>query len=222
MLHFDTNKYREDKSALTVLESELDWADSILYDSFTEKWCTCNSTNYYATEGYFPPDRRKTVEKVAIINFLKLKNSPPLQILDIGAGTGQFLKLCSAYGHSVQGTEIPEVINSPTNELYKHYNINIFELTIKKTEKIVLPNQYDIITTARTVFDRVDNYYTSKDWIYWKENMFEYLNPNGRLFLKTNLKYYKSGVNIENQEIFNAFGLPLLGWKSCTYLFTKN
>ena len=222
MLHFDTNKYRQDRSALEITDADIAWARLVLYDTFTENWCKQNPTDYYTTEGYFPPDSRKTGEKVSIVNFLKLKDSTPLNILDIGAGAGQFLKLCAAYGHTVQGTEIPEVVNSAVSELYKHYNVDIFPLIIKKAEKIILPQQYDIITTARTVFDREDGYYTASDWLAWKDNMLEYLTPNGRLFIKTNLKYYKSGVNPENQEIIDAFGLPLLGWNSCTYIFTKN
>jgi hypothetical protein len=72
------------------------------------------------------------------------------------------------------------------------------------------------------VFDTEDEYYKSADWIEWKNQMFEYLNPNGKLFIKTNLKYFKSSIIPAQQEIVNAFGLPLLGWNSLTYLLEKN
>jgi len=222
MQQFDNAKYRQDRSSMIVSDEDMQWAKSVLYDSFVQEWLEKHPTTYYTAHGYFPPDIRKLGDAISIFNFLKLKDSPPLSILDIGAGPGLFLKLSAIHGHTVYGTEISEIINSPVNDLYKHYNIDIFELMITKSKKTILPKKYDIIVTSRTVFDTEDEYYKSADWIEWKNQMFEYLNPNGKLFIKTNLKYFKSSIIPAQQEIVNAFGLPLLGWNSLTYLLEKN
>ena len=222
MQPFDNVKYRQDRSSMIISDDDMRWAKSILYDTFVIEWLKKNPTAGYTTQGYFPPDIRKLGDAISVVNFLKLKDSPPLSILDVGAGPGLFLKLCLVHGHNVYGTEVPEIINSPVSDLYKHYNIDLFELVIKKSEKIVLPKQYDIIVASRTVFDEEDGYYKSDDWIEWKNQMFEHLNSNGKLFLKTNLKFFKNSIIPAQQEIVNAFGLPLLGWNSLTFLLKKN
>ena len=63
--------------------------------------------------------------------------------------------------------------------------------------------------------------FKEKDWHFWKDNMFDYLNPGGQLFLKTNLKFQKHVVGGMQTEIIKAFGVPIKGFNSYTYHFTK-
>jgi hypothetical protein len=51
--------------------------------------------------------------------------------------------------------------------------------------------------------------------------MFDYLNPGGQIFLKTNLKFQKSVIGGMQTEIMKAFGKPIKGFNSYTYFFEK-
>ena len=93
-----------------------------------------------------------------------------------------------------------------------------------KNEYITLPKKYDVITAFRTQFNDIRGIeFNSKDWLYWRDNMFDFLNTNGQILLKTNLKFLKPPriCKLQN-EIMKAFGKPILGWNSYTYHFTKS
>ena len=99
----------------------------------------------------------------------------------------------------------------------------MFELKVLKSKHIQLPKTYDVITAFRTQFNDIRGIeFYEKDWLYWRDNMFEFLNPGGQILLKTNLKFNKPPrIGKLQQEIMNAFGKPILGWNSYTYHFTK-
>ena len=220
----DILKYRSNRSQHTCSGRELDWARSILFDDFTSDWCEQFSDTVYAKEGYFPPKDRKTAEKVSFINSLNLKNSDKKSILDIGTGAGQFIKLCNALGHEAVGTEVQKRLDDPVNKIHTHYDLNLFELKVMKNEYITLPKKYDVITAFRTQFNDIRGIeFNSKDWLYWRDNMFDFLNTNGQILLKTNLKFLKPPrIGKLQNEIMKAFGKPILGWNSYTYHFTKS
>ena len=219
----DIAKYRSDRSQHSCSGRELDWARSILFDDFTSDWCDEHADTVYAMEGYFPPKDRKTAEKVSFINYLNLKNSNKKSILDIGTGAGQFLKLCNTIGHDTQGTEVQKRLDDPVYKIHQHYNLDLFELKVLKSKHIQLPKTYDVITAFRTQFNDIRGIeFYEKDWLYWRDNMFEFLNPGGQILLKTNLKFNKPPrIGKLQQEIMNALGKPILGWNSYTYHFTK-
>jgi SAM-dependent methyltransferase len=203
---------------------ELEWAKSILYDNFTEQWCYKNQNNYYATGGYFPPNFKKLGDKLNAIKYLNIQTDN-LKILDIGCGCGHFVKLCNALGHNAIGTEIKPVLETSIVEIHQHYQLSIKELQIEKQTEIKLDNTYDLITGLRTTFNSGDENtfsYTTKDWLFFKENMFAYLNTNGRIFLKTNLKLLKNSITLAQEEMLAAFGDPILGFNTFTYMLEKN
>ncbi len=61
-------EYRSDRHLQNSTGGELEWARAILFNDFTDQWCQEHSDTVYAMEGYFPPNDRKTSEKVAFIN----------------------------------------------------------------------------------------------------------------------------------------------------------
>jgi 2-polyprenyl-3-methyl-5-hydroxy-6-metoxy-1,4-benzoquinol methylase len=217
----DLKKYKADRSAMNITAEDALWASNILNDDFIKNWIERNPENYFAREKYYPPFEKKTNEKVAVINFLKLKNSSPKTVLDISTGAGQFIKLCKELGHDVEGTETQQKLDTTATEIHTHYGVNVFELTIQHGKEIKFEKSYDYITSLRTQFNDLGVLWTSNDWKNFKENMFDYLNPNGTLFLKTNLKIQKHDVGRKQQEMINAFGPPLLGWNSFTYCLKK-
>lgn len=218
MQAFDSFKYL-DRSALNVSPNDITWCEQLLFNQYTDRWCKDNLTHYFSVGKYYPPNAKKHQEKVAIINFLKLKNSQPLSILDIGAGAGHFLTLCKNLGHNVTGTEIPEMLSGPAIKLYNYYNLNFESLEIKSNTPLHLSKKYDLIVAARTVFD---TNWTYENYNYLKNQIFDHLNPNGRFFIKTNIKHLRTGkVQPEALEVIKAFGQPLIGWNSFTFLFQK-
>ena len=64
-------EYRSDRHLQNSTGGELEWARAILFNNFTDQWCQEHSDTVYAMEGYFPPNDRKTSEKVAFINYPK-------------------------------------------------------------------------------------------------------------------------------------------------------
>lgn len=204
-------------------DDELEWAKSILYDGFTEQWCNENQNNYYTTGGYFPPNFKKLGDKLNAIKYLNIQPGN-LKILDIGCGCGHFVKLCNVLGHTASGTEIKQVLETSIVEMHRHYALTITELQIEKQIEIKLDTTYDLITGLRTTFNSGDENtfsYTAKDWLFFKENIFSYLNNNGRVFLKTNLKLLKNSITQAQEEMIAAFGDPVLGFNTFTYVLEK-
>lgn len=223
MQAFNTKKYIADRSAFSIDQKFVDWAESTVFDQYTADWCSRYPTHYYTVERYFPPNPKKFGDQSAVINFLKLQDSPPKDILDIGTGAGYFCKLSKQLGHNAEGTEIQSILDEPIVEVYKHYDITVSELTVRKNQKIELTKDYDYITAIRSMFNYLPTheYFLEKDWLYFKDNLLEYIKPGGAIFLKTNYKFFKNSITPEQQEIVNAFGEPLLGWNSFTYFIKK-
>lgn len=219
----DLTLYRNRIQYALYSNNDLEWAKSVLYDNFTESWCANNQDNYYSTGGYFPPDFKKLGDKLNAISFLNLKQRN-LKILDVGCGCGHFVKLCNSLGHTASGTEIKTVLNTTVTEIHSHYNLDILELEIKKQTEIILPTKYDLIVGLRTTFNSGDEntfYYTAQDWLFLKENLFSFLEPKGQIFLKTNLKFLKNSITTPQKEMLSAFGDPIFGFNTFTYLLEK-
>jgi SAM-dependent methyltransferase len=220
----DLKFYRDNIRYAFYSDTELEWAKFILYGDFTEQWCKDNQDNYYATGGYFPPNFKKIGDKLNAIKYLNIHEARNLKVLDLGCGAGHFVALCNVFGHTASGTEIKPVLQTKISEIHQHYNLNVFELEITKQTAFTLPDTYDLITGLRTTFNSGDEntfYYTTKDWLDLKENLFEFLNPGGRVFLKTNLKFLKNSITIPQHEMLSAFGDPIVGFNTFTYLLEK-
>ena len=220
----DLNLYRNNKHYNLYSDSDVEWAKSILYSNFTEEWCNANQTNYYATSGYFPPNFKKTNDKLNALNALNLKSASPQKILDIGCGASHFVKLCNSLGHFAQGTEIKPVLETSITEIHNYYGTDVFELEIKRNIEFTLPSTYNIITGLRTTFNSGDEnifHFTTKDWLFLRDNLFSYLEPKGKVFFKTNLKFLKKDISIAQKEMLSAFGNPIVGFNTFTYLLEK-
>ncbi len=203
-------KHNVDTSYMTISTEDYQWANDLVFGANSLEFKSTLDAHYLQ---YFPPQEKKLNEKIASINFLDLKKQKKLEILDISTGCGHFLVLAQALGHSCQGTEIPESVNLLT-PLYKHYNLDVFSLYIEKQKEIKLSKKYDLINSGRTVFD---SGWESRDWIFLKENLMDFLQPNGRIFIKTNIKFIPDNF----RDASRALGDPIIGWNSLTYIIKK-
>ncbi len=203
-------KHNVDTSLMQISLEDQNWANSLVFDTGAMSLKSKLNEHYLQ---YFPPVEKKLNEKVASLNFLNLRDRKNLDILDLSTGCGHFLVLLKSLGHQGQGTEIPNSI-TVLQPLYDYYGLNVFPLTVEKQKEIKLPKKYQVIKSARTVFN--ENW-TTKDWEYFKENIFEYLVDDGELFLRTNIKAIPSNLN----DPSTILGNPIKGWNTLTYLLKK-
>lgn len=203
-------KHNVDVSLMEISEEDKTWGYQTVFSNESLKFKDQLDAHYLQ---YFPPQEKKLTEKIAAINFLDLKRQENQNILDISTGCGHFIALCQKLGHTCQGTEIPEslVLLDP---LYKHYKLDVAPLIISKQIEISLSKQYNLITMLRTVFDEG---WSREDWIFFKDNLFDYLLPTGKVFIKTNIKAIPSMYN----DASTILGEPIKGWNSLTYLLKK-
>ncbi len=202
-------KHNIDTSAMNISFQEKEWGYSIVFSD--NILCSKEVSGSYSQ--YFPPFEKKLSEKIAAINFLKLKEKQGLNILDIGTGCGHFPTICNRLGHKATGTEIKESLNELT-DLYRLYNLTVTELFIEKQKYIKFDQKYNLITMLRTVFDTS---WGRDDWIFLKNNLFDYLEPGGEIFIKTNIK----SLPFIKFPIEEAFGNRLPGWNSLTFHIKK-
>lgn len=202
----------KDRSAFETITADQElWAKEILLTPTVNEWAQNTNSGY---SHYLLDSQKKLGDKLATINLLKLDSPEKIKILDIGAGCGHFVKLTNMLGHNAVGTEIKSSIVE-LEPIHTYYNTKIFELEVKKQQEFKLPEKYDLITSLRIVFA---NQWSSADWIFFKENCFEYLTDNGSLFLKSNIKHKES---FEQAQVEAAFGPSLLGWNNLTFHLKK-
>ena len=214
--------FKKSHDAMMVSEEDLNWAKSLVYNEWTNKWVANKAKPDYLS--FFPPNTKKLKidEKVAIFKFLGIDQTNNKHVLDIGAGQGHFQVLCNTRGHTTIGTEIPSTVED-LNDLYAHYNVNVIpHLVIKQQPIGVHFGKYDYITSLRVTFDHETGTvpcWRKEDWDFLKEDLFSHLNTNGILFLKTNLKY---ALKDPQQAAMASLGEPLPGWNSLTFILKKN
>jgi len=203
-------KHNVDSSLMQVSGADISWAHNIIFNNDALVYKNTLDDHYLQ---YFPPVQKKLNEKIAVINFLELKDSVPLDILDISTGCGHLMALMQHLGHRCQGTEIPQSIEI-LQSLYNYYKLQVLPLTVEKQIPINLSNTYDVITSLRTVFN--ENW-TKNDWIFLRDNLLDFLNPSGKIFIKTNIKFIPNSFN----DASRVLGPPIKGWQSLTYLIEK-
>lgn len=163
---------------------------------------------YYQSDSYISHTDSKTsitdkvyqwVKRYMLRKKLNFINSfkTPKNILDIGCGTGDFLKICKENGWKINGIEPEEKALKRAKEKIKTNN------SVYKDIKNVSQKKYDVITMWH-VLEHIPNL---KDYIFTLENL---LTKNGVLiiavpnFKSYDAKYYK--------EFWAAYDAPRHLW----------
>jgi len=146
--------------------------------------------------------------KYDIAKRLGLLSSPPLRILDIGAGACHFAAVCRHYGHDVVSTDIEVPIYDEIAAAWGETR------TIHRVEpQTPLPNRgkFDMITAIAINFHgkRVPEgqkpYWTMDDWKFFLRDLTSnQLRYPGRIWFRLNVEIW------DGQKVFNSEVMDLL------------
>lgn len=176
------------------------------YDMLVTSPVPNNLERYYASEDYISHTDSKTslfdktyqfVKNYTLQKKLKLINSfntEEKSILDIGAGTGDFLKVCEKGGWRINGVEPSE----KARDFAKNKNINLVEDISKIDDK-----QFDVITLWH-VLEHIPNL------TEYVQQLKSLLKPNG--FLIIAVPNYKSFDSEHYKEFWAAYDVPRHLW----------
>ena len=133
------------------------------------------------------PIRKWLGEKLSVAFYFNLHNSKNQKVLDIGTGAGWMVYLCKKLGHDVLGTDIKN--RHDYDPVYEFLNIQdrvIQELVYANT-KLNLPQKYNLITCMRGFFStRGETVWTKKEWKFFFNDIQNYLEDNGHIYLGMN------------------------------------
>jgi SAM-dependent methyltransferase len=135
---------------------------------------------------------------------LKLHESKPLRMLDIGCGPSYFLAAARALGHECYGVDLPESYFTPTEK--RVYGELLPALGVKQYVSPLLVERYqplaiehrdlDLITAYWICFNRhrQPDEWGRKEWEYFIANAKEHLRAGGVLHLELNAHPEKYGA----------------------------
>jgi SAM-dependent methyltransferase len=151
---------------------------------------------------------------------LKLDQSSPKQILDLGCGAGFFLFLAKQYGHRGLGVDVADYPIS--NELIDLFDVERVSWKIRAFEP--LPNfqrKFELITAFSAAFNRNADEtrgWTTDEWEFFLSDLDRHLAPGGQLLLEINSgkdgRYFlpeireflqKRGARIDGERLYFGF-----------------
>ena len=156
---------------------------------------------------------------------LWLDRTPPLRILDLGAGAGYFLYVCKHFGHEVLGfdTDSEPLFGATTELLGVQRAIGRIERRVALPE---LGQRFDLVTAHRICFHRIGKVHQNLEWSIddWKffiaDLRQKVLSENGRVLLDFNPRLDGSSFfTPELRECFISEGARIFRSKA---LFAKN
>ncbi|HWM32462.1 MAG TPA: methyltransferase domain-containing protein [Methyloceanibacter sp.] len=118
---------------------------------------------------------------------LALERSPPLEILDIGLGSGHFLAICQKLGHRCVGLDQTGASNF-IKEIRASLGVtNVIEHTIEPLKPFPPMGRFDLITCYRCRFyfiGKAKRLWNEQEWVFFLNDIRDHLlKPNGRFVL---------------------------------------
>jgi SAM-dependent methyltransferase len=148
---------------------------------------------------------------------LKLDESAPKQILDLGCGAGFFLFLAKQSGHSCAGLDVGDYPLS--NELIQLFGLDRLTWRIRAFEPLPdFGRQFDLITAFSAAFNRNGDEsrgWTPDEWEFFLNDLTGHLKPGGEILLEINSgkdgRYFlpeireffvKRGARVEGERVY--------------------
>ncbi|HST30269.1 MAG TPA: class I SAM-dependent methyltransferase [Chthoniobacterales bacterium] len=147
------------------------------------------------------------------IQELKLDESAPKQILDLGCGAGFFLFLAKHSGHSCVGVDVGDYPLS--NELIQLFGVDRLTWRIRAFEPLPdFGRQFDLITAFSAAFNRNADEtrgWTPDEWEFFLNDLERHRKPSGRILLEINSGKDKSYFPNEVREFLVKRGARVEG-----------
>ncbi|WP_369791957.1 class I SAM-dependent methyltransferase [Tenacibaculum sp. 47A_GOM-205m] len=190
----------------TVSEESYEVMKNEVYDMLVTSPVPSNLDKYYLSENYIShTDSKKSLfdkvyqlvknhtlkKKLKLINSFKTEEKT---ILDVGAGTGDFLKVCKTGGWKITGIEPSD----KAREYAKSKNIVLYE-NLNQVEN----NQFDVITLWH-VLEHIPNL------VEYIKQLKKLLKPNGVLIIA--VPNHKSFDAKHYKEFWAAYDVPRHLW----------
>lgn len=146
---------------------------------------------------------------------LALDQREPMTLLDIGCGSGYFLRVARYFGHQSFGCDAPSSVLTPIERKVfpemlsalrvKDYTWDSF---IQPFVPINLDRKYDMITAFWVCFNNHlgDNEWGAREWEFFMQDILQYLNPGGAFYMELNENPARYGKLLwYDQETLRAF-----------------
>jgi cyclopropane fatty-acyl-phospholipid synthase-like methyltransferase len=129
-------------------------------------------------------EKKPIFQKLRAAHHLGLHDSPKKTILDIGTGAGWWPFICGLYGHDCVGIDLAGRVEYDAG--YKFLGITVPEMLVYAGQPINFYGTYDIITSFRAFFPQRPQAWVKDEWKFFFNDIKQYLNNDGFLFLGTN------------------------------------
>lgn len=149
-------------------------------DREREKNTTATWRKYTHIESYIRLNLRRVYS-------LGLHKSPPLSILDMGAGAGFFLYLCKLHGHQVMGFDATDTVFY--QEMHAALDIQCPPLRIlPKTPLPSFGKKFDLISSFAVCFHKIPTgVWSQEDWRFFCTDLLDnHCTEKGRIHLHLN------------------------------------
>ncbi len=149
-------------------------------------------------------------DKVARAFSMGLADSPPLRILDLGAGGGHFLAVCNALGHQTVGIDLAFPLYIDLCAL-----MDVDRRTWRVNPGQPLPatlGRFDLVTAFQLKFDAL-GFDRARGWLYWsladwdffiRDVTGERMRYPGRLCLQLNSRLLPDGTRERFADVIAA------------------
>lgn len=153
-----------------------------------------------------------TNSKLGVAKMLGLHKSPPLDILDIGSGSGHFGLVCAHFGHRYEGLDIEAPPLTPFSrgdifsDLFACFGLTRMTQRIEAYTPLQTSRRFDCVTGLMTKFNNASLDTPAWQWPEWQYFLQDLVNhvlkPDYRIFMQLN----RNGVSDELMAAFEGHG----------------
>lgn len=144
---------------------------------------------------------------------LGLHKHPKKRILDLGCGSGYFLRVARHFGHDAIGIDVPDEYLTPIER--DVFARMLHALRVKREIFVIRPGEqfrrdlgsFDLITSFLVCFNnhKTEAEWGGKEWNYFFNDIASILNPGGEVFLNLNRNEKRYGSRAYYDEVLERY-----------------